>query len=113
MLSFSRLPSILKLVVQFDGERDTRTPHDFSGNAGPGVAAANDEGDDDDDADVADEPSGRRGAVGGGSQGGKMVAVKQDPGLGIDVRPFLSLFSLFSSMNVSLLLDGCFVVVLL
>ena len=53
----SLIPSSLLIVhsPQFDGERDLRTPQDFSGGAG--ASRMDDMGDDDDDGDADDSPS--------------------------------------------------------
>ncbi|TFY81304.1 hypothetical protein EWM64_g2708 [Hericium alpestre] len=70
----------MSTVWQFDGERDTRTPHDFSGNGDGGAGA--DAGDEDDEPDADDSPGAARkrsdSKAKSKSEGGKMVPVKQD-----------------------------------
>jgi hypothetical protein len=52
-LNFS--PILLTNLRQFDGERDLRTPHDFTGGAN--LSRLDDMGEDDDDADADDSPT--------------------------------------------------------
>jgi hypothetical protein len=50
------IPPLNTPFPQFDGERDLRTPQDFSGG-GTGISRIDDMGDDDDDGDADDSPT--------------------------------------------------------
>jgi hypothetical protein len=67
---------------QFDGERDLRTPQDFSGGAG--VSRMDDMGDEDDDGDADDSPTAqyiRQDSLKGknDSEGGQVARPKLEP----------------------------------
>ncbi|KAH9027079.1 hypothetical protein EDB85DRAFT_1868588 [Lactarius pseudohatsudake] len=49
------IDTLVQRQIRFDGERDLRTPHDFTGGANQ--SRLDDMGDDDDDADADDSPT--------------------------------------------------------
>ncbi|TFY50516.1 hypothetical protein EVG20_g11473, partial [Dentipellis fragilis] len=85
----SDIGSMVQRHLRFDGERDTRGPHDFSGNAD--TSRADDAGDDDDDPDADDMPSTTRPRSGSKAkvktEGGKMVSVKTSSSAELSALP--------------------------
>ncbi|KAF8268844.1 hypothetical protein EI94DRAFT_1576407, partial [Lactarius quietus] len=49
------IDSLIQRQIRFDGERDLRTPHDFTGSAN--LSRLDDMGEDDDDVDADDSPT--------------------------------------------------------
>ncbi|KAI9440993.1 hypothetical protein H4582DRAFT_1940805 [Lactarius indigo] len=88
------IDSLVQRQIRFDGERDLRTPHDFTGGAS--LSRLDDMGDDDDDADADDSPTAsymRHDSLKGKSipDSGKSSGAKPKTTSEMDYRPHLHL----------------------